>query len=108
MTLFCPLVNIIVDLLLMGFFFLQMRASRKNARYTAMLAMGLALALLIGALFGLCTGARDIIIMAAMMNAGVLIFAGVSGIMCDRRSHSVLFFFAAIISLLALIVYLKA
>ena len=108
MKLFCPLMNTITDVLLVLFFVLQLKTVRKKARYTAMLSVCLGIGLVIGALFGLCTRASEIILMSALMNTGILLCFAMVGLIGQRRQHSVLFVILAILLLASLVLYLKA
>ena len=63
MNLICPLINVVVTILLAGIGVLQSIRSRKRSKLYAMYNTAGSCALLIGALFGLCAGSKEIILM---------------------------------------------
>lgn len=108
MTLICPLLNTLTALVLLVFSLLQYRSARKRTRRYALQCAVRNAALLVGALFGLCTNASDLILMSALMNGAVLVLDGISDIAFSCSSQAAMHFLLAAVNLIGMVLYLKA
>ena len=106
MKLICPLINVIVTILLVVMGGLQSIRSRKRSKLYAMYNTAGFCALLIGALFGLCTGSKEIILMSAFMNGTVLVLFGIIEIVLHKVQPAVMHFLLALLEVIGLILYL--
>ena len=106
MKLFCPLINVVITILLVGIAVLQSLRSRKRTKLYAMYNTAGNGALLVGALFGLCTGSKDIILMSAFMNGAVLIIDGIIEMVTHKVQPAVMHFLLALLVVIGLILYL--
>lgn len=106
MKLICPLINVIVTILLVVMGVLQSMRSRKRSKLYAMYNTACCSALLVGALFGLCTGSKDIILMSAFMNGAVLIIEGIIEMALRKVQPALMHFLLALLEVIGLILYL--
>ena len=106
MNLICPLINVVVTILLAGIGVLQSIRSRKRSKLYAMYNTAGSCALLIGALFGLCAGSKEIILMSAFMNGTVLVLFGIIELVLRKVQPAVMHFLLALLEFIGLILYL--
>lgn len=106
MKLVCPLINVVVTVLLVCIAVLQSVRSRKRSKLYALYNAACYSALLVGALFGLCTGSKDIILMSAIMNGAVLIIDGIIELVLRKVQPAVMHFLLALLEVIGLVLYL--
>lgn len=108
MKLICPVFNVAAAALMCLFSVLQIRRAKKRSLYYAMQGGVRNAALLVGALFGLCTGAKDLILMSALLNGSVLLLDGIADLLFSRKEQAVMHFLLTLLSLIGLILFLNA
>lgn len=106
MKLICPLINVIVTILLMVIAVMQSLRSRKRSKLYAMYHAAACGALFVGALFGLCTGSKEIVLMSAFMNCAMLVLDGIAEIAFRKVQPAVMHFLLALLVVIGLILYL--